>query len=214
MYKTSYQLLTFLFIILIFTSQNSIVFADSPLTSTEFSKAYQNDPIIVKASKTNGRLTPELINYLFSVNNPIDIKMALINELGWKFKGKANSIKFMKSLAKKKNYSSEEDFFNNGRGDELLCMGYMKAMDNYFEVDDAIKYAERALSSNSSSYTYQIITALLKAQKSLNNDWCQVYKLVDEVRGNTLLIKDMKDEAISIIFDYMDNYKESCNKLP
>jgi len=188
----------------------STVFGDSPLTSTEFSSAYATEHIIIKASKTNGILTDELMNYLAIDNNPISIKVSIINKLGWDTHGKNNSSIFLELLKSKKSYSTEEVFLKNGTGDELLCMAYLKAMDNYFKVDDAIRYSGFAITKNPKSFTYQIITALINAQKVIYSDRCQVYKLTNEVRNSATLNKDMKEESISIIFDYMNKYKHNC----
>jgi hypothetical protein len=73
--------------LLISFALNSVVFADSPLTSTDFSSVYQNEPIIVLSSKTKGLLTDELMDYLTQENNPVEIKMALINKIGWNIQG-------------------------------------------------------------------------------------------------------------------------------
>jgi hypothetical protein len=154
------------------------------------------------------------MNYLTDENKPIDVKMALINQLGWNTFKKSNPSRFLKYLMSNNGYKIEDDFYNNGNGDQLLCMSYLKAIYNYHEVDGAIRYSERALTKSPKSYTFQIISALIKAQKSLNSDWCKVYRFTDEVRRNTTLDKDMKEEAIAIIFKYMDNYKDSCNNLP
>jgi hypothetical protein len=67
------------------------VWADSPITSTPFSEAYQ-DYNIVKAAKRSGVLTVEMAEYLSSPSNPVDIKAALINSLSWKFEGKKNAL--------------------------------------------------------------------------------------------------------------------------
>ena len=75
--------------VLVFLS--SVVSADSPLTSTDFSEAYLEEPIIAAASKTDGRITNELMDYLTDDNNPVDVKMAVINKLGWNIDGKTNS---------------------------------------------------------------------------------------------------------------------------
>ena len=199
--------------LIFFLLLSSICFADSPLTSTEFSKAYLNEPILVKASKSRGILSKELMSYLTDESNPVDMKVALINKLGWSSKGKNNAVVFLKYLILKQNYKNKEDFFDNGKGDELLCFSYITAMDNYYDVTDAIRYSGYALSKNPKSYTYQIISALIYAQKVIYSDRCQVYKLTDEVRKNNNLIKDMKGEAISIIFEYMDLYKHNCPNL-
>ena len=196
--------------LIFFLLLSSICFADSPLTSTEFSKAYLNEPILVKASKSKGILSNELMFYLTDESNPVDVKMALINKLGWNAKGKNNTSIFLKYLIQKQKYKNEEDFFDNGKGDDLLCFSYIKAMDDYNDVIDAIRYSGYALSKNPKSYTYQMISALIYAQKVFFSDRCQVYKLTDEVRKNNSLNRDMKVEAISIIFEYMDLYKHNC----
>jgi hypothetical protein len=90
-------------------------------------------------------------------------------------------------------------------------MAYLKAMDNYFEVDEAIVYAEKAVSKNPKSFTYNIICALIKAQKAMDGDWCMVFKITDRVRKDKSLQMDMKQEAFNIIFEYMDLYQDDCD---
>lgn len=72
-----------LFIIsVIFFSMNPVtVFADSPITSTDFYRAY-TDVSIVKTAKEKGVMDKEIANYLHSSKNPIDVKAAVINALG------------------------------------------------------------------------------------------------------------------------------------
>jgi hypothetical protein len=89
-------------------------------------------------------------------------------------------------------------------------MAYLKALDNYFEVDEAIKIARKAKVKLPKSYTVNIISALIEAQKALDSDWCKVYTLTDDVRQDKSLTKDMRDEASKEIFSYMDEYKEEC----
>lgn len=188
-------------------------FADTPLTSTDISKAYQNVPIVKNASKTHGTLTPELIKYLLNPKKPIDFKMALINELGWHTHGKAN--RFFEYLKKHNYYKSKEDFLKNGKAYELLSMAYLKALDDYFHVQKALNYANQAVKKVPKSYTYNIIRALIKAQIYMvgtwhKGNWCRVYKTTNKVRSNELLKVDMRRKAIKIIFNYKDLYKEDC----
>jgi len=203
------RFIAFVLISLVFTCKS--VYADSPLTSTNISKAYQDLSIVIKASEAEGILTNELIEYLLNEKNPIANKIALINELGWDIDGKNNAAIFLDYLIQKQGYEDQEDFLNNGKDFEILSMAYLKALDDYFNVSEALIYAERALSKNSKSYTYNIITALIEAQIATRGDWCKVYKLTDQVRTKTSLETDMRDEAVTIIFDYMDSYKKYCN---
>jgi len=203
------RFIAFVLISLVFTCKS--VLADSPLTSTNISKAYQDLSIVIKATEAEGILTNELIEYLLNEENPIANKIALINELGWDIDGKNNAAIFLDYLIQKQGYEDQEDFLNNGKDFELLSMAYLKALDDYFNVSEALIYAERALSKNSESYTYNIITALIEAQIATRGDWCKVYKSTDQVRTKTSLETDMRDEAVTIIFDYMDSYKKYCN---
>jgi len=57
-----------------------------------------------------------------------------------------------------------EDLINNGKDYELLCLAYLKAMDNYFEVEEALVLAKKARSKKPGSCTFNIITALIEAQ--------------------------------------------------
>ena len=206
---------TALFILIGCFSINFSIFGDSPLTSTDLSKVYMNEKIVIIASGTGGLLIPELMEWLASEENPVDVKMAVINRLGWDTENRDNSSEFFSYLRKTKGYKDSTDFEQNGKDYEFLCLAYLKAMENYFEVDDAIVLAERAVRKNKTrSYTFNIISALIKAQKKLGylKQWCEVYNLTNIVRGDKSLNIDMKDEAINIIFKYMDQYKEYCGK--
>ena len=44
----------------------------------------------------------------------------------------------------------------------------------------------------------------------MDDNWCEVYTLTNDVRTNENLIKDMREEAVAIIFEYMDLYKDYC----
>lgn len=196
----------FIIVLIIGLLSSQSLFADSPLTSTNFSKAYKDSEIIQLASKTEGKLTIELMDYLSNNKNPIELKIALINALGWSFDGQNNSIMFYDYLKEK---SKLEDI-NQANADILICYAYLKALDNYFDVEDAIIYAKKAKSKNEKSYTINIICALIEAQKAMDTDWCEVYNLTNTVRINNTLNQDMKEDSISTIFDYMDIYKDNC----
>jgi alpha-galactosidase/6-phospho-beta-glucosidase family protein len=204
------KMIRFALILIVLSWCNLLAFADSPITSTPFASVYSEIKIIGTAKKAIGEITPEIIEYLSSPKNPVDVKMAVINELGWGNKIKNNASMFYSYLARKSKFKSEEEFTQKASGDELLAMAYLKAMDDYQEVAPAIKYAESALEKNPKSFTFNLIVSLIKAQKAMDKDWCDIYKITDAVRQNSALTKDMKDEAAQIIFAYTDSYKEFC----
>ncbi len=201
MNKIKILMISSLFFIISFLS-----FADSPITSTEFYDAYSSYKILNDSYYKDGVLNEDLMKYL-DEDNPIDVKMAIINKLSWDSDRGSNSAKYFNYLSKKYDYDDEMDFIKNGSGDNLLCMAYLKAMDDYFNVEDAIWYAEMALKFKPKSYTYNIILAIIKAQKAMDYDWKEVYELTNSLRNKDLNI-DMKEEARNSIYEYMDSYKE------
>lgn len=184
--------------------------ADSPLTSTDFYTAYMDVDMVKEANKTQ-KFSDKIGEYLSSPQNSIDKKVAVVNALRWNFDGKKDAELFRAYLGKKygirnKLKVSMDDFST----DELLCLGYMTAMDDYFKPQDGIDIVDMALKKNPKSYTFNIITSLVKAQNMMDKSWCDLFKLTDAVGKNTSLTMDMKKEAVKIIFDYMNLYKDSC----
>lgn len=198
-------------LIVLFLASFSIK-ADSPLTSTNIAKAYMDEAIVKEAEKANGKLTNNLMEYLYNKKNPIQVKIALINKIGWNFEGTDNATLFYDFLkTKKKKLGTYQGLLKKGRWDLQLCMAYIQALSNYFNVEDALQMAEKAAQKNKRSYTTQIVYALIKAQKLFDSSWCEVYKATHQVRTNKSLNKDILNaEAIKNIFDYMDLYKSSC----
>jgi hypothetical protein len=186
---------------------NQQIYADSPLTSTPFHTAYDDLKIVQKAAKTSGTLTMELMNFLTKSTQPVDVKIAVISQLGWDTDGTDNAGIFMKYLKDTDRYNSRSDFLENASGELIICMAYLMALDNYFEVDQARLYAKTALAKNETSYTIAIIGALIEAQSALDSDWSEVYRLTHAVRSNESLHRDMRQDAIDIIFGYTDLYR-------
>ncbi len=184
--------------------------ADSPLTSTEFYKAYEKLPIIQLAGDSNGLLTKELIKYLADKDNPTDVKIALINRLGWNIKGKKNASILIKYLKSKYSFNTTAELKAGLSTSDLICIAYLKSMDNYFDTKEALTFATAAQAKEPKSYTINIIRSLIKAQDYVYKSYCQVFKIVDEVRSDEKLTIDFNKEASDIIFEYIDGYKKYC----
>jgi hypothetical protein len=197
----------------IFILISSFAKADSPLTSVEFYKAYEDVAIVKIASASEGQITQSILEYLDNPKNLIDIKMAVINALGWDFDGLQNAQLFYNYINRNETFKSIEEFTQNARPDQRLCYAYLLAMDNYFDVTNAASIASdvASLEKTASSYTYNMIAALINAQLAMDYDWCEVYHITNNVRQNTTLKKDFRMAAIPIIFEYMDLYTASCD---
>jgi hypothetical protein len=208
--KQIYLLIALVFIF----STNAI--ADSPLTSTSFSDAYTDVAIVQKAANSNGILTEEYMDFLSCKKEEIEIKMAVVNALSWDFDGKSNYQTYLEYLEKKhkvKKAEKEETFYKKITADETLALAYLLSLDDYFEVVEALVIANKAVEkskASKTSYTFHIIRGLIKAQSLFDSDWCLLWKATNAVRTNGELEKDMREDAITNIFDYMDLYKGDC----
>ncbi|WP_028857646.1 hypothetical protein [Psychrilyobacter atlanticus] len=192
-------------IIIIFLGFNNIILADSPITSTNFSEAYEDIFIVQRASEAT-YLTEELIEYLDNPNNPIDVKVALINELGWDNENQDNYSLFFKYLMMKYHYKDFNELVSKASGDILISLAYLKAMDDYFNVKSSALLAEIAVKKKEYSYTINIIYGLIMGQKFMDEDWSKINLITSSVDKNRHLKRDMREDAIKIIFKYMNIY--------
>ena len=196
-------------LIILFLLISQHTFADSPLTSTDFYKAYLDIPLIQKTANSKGVLTDEVFEYLSSKNS-LDKKVALINALKWDFDGKNNSVLYIKKLlVLHKNYTLT-NFYQKATPEELLCYGYLKAMDDYFDVKRASVFTSRAQKLNPGSYTIAVINHLITAQMTDRNNWCEIFSGFDTIKQNKLIKVDFRTKASGIIYEYLKNYKDYC----
>ena len=106
-------------------------FADSPLTSTDFYKAYLDVPIVAAAAKNPGKLSNEAKAYLFDDNNPLDVKLALINAVGWRMEGLSTYTDYLRYCfnhfpkAKfgidEKKFLTKKDLFYYVSSEQMVC---------------------------------------------------------------------------------------------
>jgi len=183
--------------------------ADSPLTSTYFAGNYYEYAVVEKAANGSG-LTDEIAVFLLDKTTPIDAKAAAINAIGWSYDGTKNADLWKGHLAKKYATTKEQLQLSKLSADELLCLGYFMAMDDYFHVDDAIHILEMAKNAKPESFTISMILAMTKAQKAMDYDWCQVWKLTSDVLNDKSLKRDMKTASIQVVVDYMILYRSEC----
>lgn len=195
------RLITFLFILIIaFTTSK----ADSPLTSTPISEAYSNLDIVVKAEK-KGKMTMEFAKFLHSSDNTIDEKAALINAIGWSIDGKDNAALYAKYIFHEKLTKLN---LKDLEGEDLFCIGYLQALDDYFNPAKSFPYFEEGAKKIRNSLTFDLIYTLAKAQNIMDDgDWCEIWNMTYRTLNDKSLYRDLKEAAIKIIRDYMILYK-------
>jgi len=177
--------------------------ADSPLTSTYFCTAYNDVPQVVQAisnaEQGNHRLTAEHISFLDDPAVGLDVKLALINALGW---GDSTNTEILKqhlitkytlNLQDVSNWCNADylmdsiDFEKIHRLDyqDLTLFAYTQAMGDYFNPLRAIYFSEAAMDNDPASEAVIWIQGLIMAQFYLDVDWCAVYMVFQDVESRT-----------------------------
>lgn len=204
-----------LLLLLLLFSINT-VFADSPLTSTDFYKAYVDIAMVQEASTSKGIITNEMMEYIDDDANPLEVKLAIINAIGWEHKGIMISKMYFMFVMNKKKYKTEfggeySAFKWNATRDELICYSYMKALDNYFDVVDAFEMAGEAVRKYPDSFAVNMIYNLIKAQGLTSfGEYCYSSKLFLSLKEKPKLKIDMRKESISYVFEYMNEIGKNC----
>lgn len=175
---------------------------DSPLTSTDFWKAYQDVPE-VQLSHDIERLNTRLAYYLMDTRNSIDKKAAVINALSWKIDGKENAMLFREVLAIKYKTDRVEKRLS---ADETFCLGYLTALDDYFHPEPSWKFLQQARKRSPKSFTVAIVTALVDGQIHFSEQ-NKVWGPTAAVLNDKTLKQDMRAAAKDTIVRYMSLYK-------
>lgn len=185
----------------------ALVRADSPITSTDFARAYLDVAMVKRADKTRV-LDREIADYLSDPEVAIDCKAAVINALSWDLDGKHNAELFKYHLALKHQRTLDRLETGDLTADEVFCLGYLTVMDDYFDPAPALPLLEEARRRIPKSFTVAIIGALAQAQKLMDSDWDEVWKVTERVLEDKSLKSDLRSKARQIIIDYMILYKE------
>ncbi|MDG0810399.1 copper amine oxidase N-terminal domain-containing protein [Cohnella rhizosphaerae] len=179
--------------------------ADSPVTSTDFYKAYTDEPIVQKALQAGG-MTAELATYLADESSPLALRAAVINALGWETEPTQRAEAYAKQAYGKSLAALKQSEL---RGDERFVIGYLLAMDDYLDTRVAEQWLEGARQLLPDSFTAALIHAIVKAQEEMKDaGWPQVWKTVADVAFDPGLKMDMRPKAAEIIIDYMVTYSD------
>ena len=204
-----------LWMLLIIAVLTSIASADSPLTSTDFYHAYLDVPEV--AMYVESEMNKDIFDILRSDEYELDVKVAVINAMGWALEGQDNAAVYMYLYfdASGLDVVTPDDM----SGEELLMLAYLVSMDDYFSMSpiepggsgvfgmSGVELAEAAAERAPDDFTVRMISALILAQDAMDSSWSYVFAVVDEVM-NEDLERNMRDEAVYIIVDYIGLYYE------
>ena len=188
----------------------TVGWADSPLTSTHFADAYSDHPMVQMADQMMQNDIPTtLLNFLADKNSPVDVRLAVINKIGWNFDGTKVGAQLGEYLMGRYGAKSEKKLVKKLDAGTLAVYAYAKAMSNYFDVTAASELGHQAVKKNKNkSFSVALISALIDAQIYLDSDWGMIYKVVAGVLHDGSLNLDMRQEAIDNIMDYINLYNE------
>jgi hypothetical protein len=213
----------YLFFILALCLPPAAARADSPITSTDFYTVYMDQEIVERAASRNV-LDGEIAAYLIDPANPIDVKAAAINALGWKFEGRNNSELFTWYLAAQRGTPLAEFSYDTLDPGELFSLAYLTVLDDYFNPAPAVPmilaanrgHAEQSgqrkpnKKETGGSLTIALVQSLIQGQAAMDGDWCEIWRATERVLDNDSLQQDMRPAAVDIIVEYMSLYRDDC----
>lgn len=201
------------FSMLLLSLMASTALADSPLTSTDIAQAYADEPLVQEGVACKGTITPALCVKLNDEDVPIAVKVAAINAVSWVYGEYAgNAEQFLSANAATNGFDSLEALLEQGTADQLICYAYLRALDDYDDVAEALVVAEKAVERAPGSLAIAMIHGLIKAQHAFDTDWCLVYASTNQVRQQRSRYNyDFSAAAMANIFEYMDLYADDCN---
>lgn len=183
--------------------------ADSPVTSTPFSNAYLDIEMVQRARFLGGVIDEETCRFLASLENPLEIKAAVINAIyhddsTWDLKENAESYVQYIYEATLENLE-----MNKLAPQDLLVLGYLVLLDNYLQPEKALPYLELAGEAAPRSFTIALVKALAEAQSSmLQSDWSAVWLPTKKALSSSALQEDrLRDDALFIVLDYLYLYR-------
>ena len=188
--------------------------ADSPLTSTDFSAAYADHPMVEMAGDfvigaifSEGDLPAPMAKFLTDKKSPIDVRLAMINKMGWDAAWAMELVE--QCIMKNCKAKDEQQLVKKADAGALIVYAYAKAMGDYFNVVDAQAIAHEAVKKNKGkSFSIDFVASLIDAQWCLDNDIEHLYGVVYEVINEYGDRQDMRTEAVNIVMDYIGLYTE------
>ena len=202
-----------LFTALLLTLSWALMWADSPLTSTDFAENYKDHPMVQMALNLHGDdadpyVPVSILDFLANKKSPIDVRLAVINAISWNFEGKSSGEQLYEYLSKRYKAKTTDKLVKKLDAGTLAVYAYAKAMSDYFDVKEAQELGHKAVKKDKSkSFSVAFITSLIDAQVYLDSDWGMVYKVMNNVLHDGSLHLDMRQDAIDSVMEYINEYK-------
>jgi hypothetical protein len=189
--------------------------ADSPLTSTNFSDAYADEPMVVLAGEhgLGDRIPVELLSFLADKKAPVDVRLAVVNRLTW-FSETNDLTQFENYLIKRFKAKDRWKLQKKLDASTLAVYAYAMAVSNRSDLQEASDLVHHAVEKDKEhSFSVAMACALIEAQIHFDNNWSMIYPTVAAVVNDGTLKRDMRQKAIDIIMEYIGLYEKETISL-
>ncbi|MBU1221343.1 hypothetical protein KKF34_02565 [Myxococcota bacterium] len=196
--------------------------ADSPLTSIEFHRHYNDPEIVVVGNRT--LINSQQAKWLLFSRIPLEKKIAFITKLGWNNRhGKRNTRALIAALIIKFPVEIKGLTVDILSAEDLAIYAWMSAVMDYQKLSainpkavgisgmtpDAV--AKEAVKKAPNDFAVGLIAALIEGQKVMSRDFCGVYRPVQKLM---ILIpsskRNMKNAAVIEMMRYIHLYRKYC----
>ena len=186
-------------------------YADSPLTSIDFWTIHTEDFTVQNAFR-NQKMDKSTIDFILDENNSIEIRLSVINAIGWKFNSdNKKSTALLKSILKKYKVSSIDNLLDVSHIDILTCYTYSFALDSYKNVDNIIHLSNKISNLDPNNFYSKYIATLIKSQKnSLSAQFCNVHLVFKELRKADYFNSEYGKKLYDKTFEYIYIYDKDC----
>ena len=190
--------------------------ADSPLTSIDFHRAYADEPAVKAALAGN---TERVYSFLAG-GAANDRKLAAANALGWSSDFASGFIAF---LAQSKDVKPEALGVGQLTPSQLFALAYLVALSRYLELDalqpggkglfamKPLALMQAAANQLPDDFTVQYALALVKAQRAMSGKWCDVFSIPQAVEKAFAPDKrNLRPAALEAAQGYLALYEDEC----
>jgi hypothetical protein len=195
------------FVVLLVTKS----YADSPLTSIEIWRVFPNNSEVQKALKTK-KLDNSAIKLILNEENSLELRICVINALGWNIKSeKTNSDKLLKAILKKYNVHSINELNVKKYSEIISCYSYVYAMNNYFNVSKILPITIKAVSLDPENMAVNYVYSLIRSQHYLiSKQWCNLYLTFENFKKKNFKSKNIDKSLTNLTYRYINGYRKSC----
>lgn len=191
--------------------------ADSPLTSIDFTEAYLDLPV-VRALKDGA--SPDTAYAFLLSDAPNDQKLAVLTALGW---GHRLGPGLVDALAQRRERDPQRVDLASLSPSEKFAVGFLAALDDPDGLGPLapkggpvwtakpVALLEAAARALPDDFAVQYALALVRAQAVMAKDWCQVFQLPKAVeRRFAEGARNLRPGALERAQGYLAGYEESC----